>query len=243
MSCAPALLCVCFLGLTAHAAQDAGQAPTGSASTSRSAGEAPLWERRGAEARDGFGGVLVVVGDVNGDGHADVLAGAPAPLGGCMGAVRIVSGADGALLFEARSRVADDRFGASVDLAGDVDRDGMTDLVVGCPLDAAGDVRSGSVALVSGKDGSELRRLPGTRAFGELGRGVAGLGDLDGDGLPEIAVSEPGPAPATLIQGARVLRRQFSQASCPRTISGTTSRALKLAPTAITAVVVPEKYR
>jgi len=45
------------------------------------------------------------------------------------------------------------------------------------------------------------------------------------------------------IHAARTFRRQFSQASWPSTISGTTSSALKLAPTAITAVVVPEKYR
>ena len=45
------------------------------------------------------------------------------------------------------------------------------------------------------------------------------------------------------IHGARDFRRQFSQASYPRTTSGTTSSALKVAPTAITGVVVPEKYR
>ncbi|MNY73523.1 hypothetical protein D3C86_2123330 [compost metagenome] len=43
------------------------------------------------------------------------------------------------------------------------------------------------------------------------------------------------------IHGARSFRRQFSQASCPSNISGTTSSALKVAPTAITGVVVPEK--
>ncbi|MPM78003.1 hypothetical protein SDC9_125013 [bioreactor metagenome] len=45
------------------------------------------------------------------------------------------------------------------------------------------------------------------------------------------------------IHGARFFRRPFSQASWPRTISGTTSSALNDAPTAITGVVVPAKYR
>src|SRR5690625_2035829 len=45
------------------------------------------------------------------------------------------------------------------------------------------------------------------------------------------------------IHTARGFHRQFSQASQPNTTSGTTSSALKVAPTAITGVVVPEKYR
>ncbi|MCY1525689.1 hypothetical protein D9M68_606770 [compost metagenome] len=45
------------------------------------------------------------------------------------------------------------------------------------------------------------------------------------------------------IHGALCCRRQCSQASWPSTTSGTTSSALNAAPTAITGVVVPLKYR
>ena len=151
-----------------------------------------LWEAPAPVARDGTGTVLRSIADVTGDGLPDLLVGAPWGAGDALGAVRILAGADGGLLLEVRSTVPGDRFGASLDILDDVDGDGVPDFAVGCPRDAATGALTGAVSLVSGSDGSELRRLAGRRPFGRLGEGVVGLGDVNGDGRPDVAASEPG---------------------------------------------------
>lgn len=78
--------------------------------------------------------------------------------------------------------------GPGIAACGDVNKDGVTDLLV-----ASRDNRSPEVVwLLSGKDGSVLHIFLG--ADDELGFGsiVGGPGDLDGDGSPDIAISTSG---------------------------------------------------
>src|SRR5262249_52320780 len=68
-------------------------------------------------------GVFVAAGDVNGDGHADIITG---PDGGG-GPVQVFSGVDGSLLF---SITQTDAGGVRV-AAGDVNGDGKADIITG----------------------------------------------------------------------------------------------------------------
>jgi hypothetical protein len=69
--------------------------------------------------------------------------------------------------------------------AGDIDGDGFGDAALGRPI--AREVR-GAVALVSGRDGSELWRREGSGFAEGLGRTVAAGADLDADGIGDVAV-------------------------------------------------------
>lgn len=81
-------------------------------------------------------------------------------------------------------------YGLSVACPGDLDGDGRTDLLVGAPDEAKS---SGHAHVLRGKpDGTfaEWYVLSGPTQ-GQFGSNVAGLGDLDGDGRPEFAVTAP----------------------------------------------------
>ena len=96
----------------------------------------------------------------------------------------------------------DDEFGTAIALLGDVDGDGRLELAIGSPGDEDGRGATGAVWLLSLEIGGavEVRAkltgstaglagvLPGAR----FGSGLAALGDLDGDGGPELAVGAPG---------------------------------------------------
>ncbi|MCZ6598017.1 MAG: FG-GAP-like repeat-containing protein, partial [Planctomycetota bacterium] len=101
-------------------------------------------------------------------------------------------GRDGELLHSFQGDRAHDAFGASVAAAGDVDGDGLDDVVVGAEQHAAeaegGGEGSGYVRVFSGADGGLLLEVPGSRAGDRFGAAVAGVGDLDGDGRADLLV-------------------------------------------------------
>ena len=81
-----------------------------------------------------------------------------------------------------------DLFGETVANAGDVNGDGIADLIVGARTDST----SGGVArVVSGFDGSTIHTLYGTTANEQFGFAVAGIGDVNGDGFADFAISSP----------------------------------------------------
>ena len=137
------------------------------------------------------GGVNVAAGDVDGDGFADLIL-APGDGGGPR--VKVVSGKDGSVLADFFA-LADENFRGGVNVAaGDVDGDGLADVIA--------TAANGGGPRLAGFSGASLR--PGstpTKLFSDFfaldstlrtGAAVA-VGDVDGDGRSDIAVSG-GPA-------------------------------------------------
>jgi hypothetical protein len=169
---------------------------------------------------DRFGAGLAGIGDLDGDGVPDLAVGAPGDddikAGGInQGAVWIlfmtrdglVDGYQKISIDEGRfggDLDTDDSFGESVAAIGDIDGDGVVDLAVGAPYDDDGDGDNlGAVWIlflnddgtvkgeykISKKDDHLLAKLNQLDLFGWH---VEGIGDLDEDGVPDIAVSAPG---------------------------------------------------
>lgn len=103
-------------------------------------------------------------------------------------------------------------FGNAVAIIGDLDGDGVKDLAVGIPGDDSGGVDQGAVQILfMNADGSVRSRSsinggtvngPVLRRVDRFGSAVAAIGDLDGDGLSELAVGAPGDDLAAVDAGA-----------------------------------------
>jgi hypothetical protein len=149
-----------------------------------------------------FGSSVDLIGDVDGDGAADVVVGAPnedvGTLAAAAGRAYVFSGFSGALLHTLVSPIPEDfgGFGSAVAGVGDVDGDGVTDILVGAPFEdqGASPDDAGRVHLFSGATGTLLysRLSFGEALGGNFGWSVAGAGDLDGDGVPDFLVGAPG---------------------------------------------------
>ena len=145
----------------------------------------------GNQAGDSFGAAVAGIDDVNGDGHPDLLVGAPCDQTASpnTGYVRVHSGKDGSVLFTVTGISGGDRFGWSVNCAGDVNRDNTTDFVVGALM--GGTLKQGTVTVFSGRDASILHTFQGEATYDYFGYAVSGAGDVNRDGYADILVGSP----------------------------------------------------
>ncbi len=160
---------------------------------------------QGEVASDFLGYALDGAGDVDGDGTPDILLGAynydsPANntggaglwYGGTTGANEAFSGAD--VLF--RGTLGSDTVGWALSRAGDVDGDGIDDLLIGgFGVDTAA-TNAGAAYLVYGPPSASVlgaatadATVTGAAASDRLGYSVTELGDTDGDGKDDFAVA------------------------------------------------------
>lgn len=107
--------------------------------------------------------------------------------------------------------VSGDGFATSVASAGDVNGDGLVDLLVGVPrydnpLDGGFALDTGAVFLFHGKGSGQFDSTPSWKGVGgpgsEYGASVAGLGDVTGDGVADFAVGAPGEDAVHVYTGA-----------------------------------------
>ncbi|MDG1483237.1 MAG: MopE-related protein [Myxococcota bacterium] len=149
----------------------------------------------GEDVGDRTGNALSGAGDLNADGYDDILIGAHG-VGEDAGAVYVVYGPVTANLSldaaTARLLGAEaDQLGRSVADVGDVDGDGYDDVLFGASSAESG---RGTVYLMHGpiSAGATLSeaaaQITGADEQDYHGRSVAGLGDVTGDGLPDLGV-------------------------------------------------------
>lgn len=180
-----------------------------------------IWTLEGEAQADLFGFGGGGVGDLDNDGHADFVIGAPDAGPGNRGRAYVYSGQSG-LQFP-WSPLEPDTTGGRFGLffargPGDLNGDGTPDILVGDFLDGTLGASTGKVYAFSGVDGSELYSLTGTHAG--QGFGVArGCGDVDFDGNADFLVGAFGDSSAAT-GGGRLTIHSGLDGSTLRTITG-----------------------
>jgi hypothetical protein len=145
-----------------------------------------------------FGAAVSAAGDVNNDGMGDVIVGAQREdLAGFSnsGVVYVFSGATGDTIYTLKSINAQigGLFGISVSGAGDIDKDGHDDLLIGS-LENNQFQNDGRVYIISGNSADTLHVLdtPFPKTDGAFGSEVSAVGDLNGDDTSDVAIAASG---------------------------------------------------
>lgn len=187
-----------------------------------------LFAANGADGSDGFvlsgqdaSGEIASIGDVNGDGIDDIIIGAPGrdTNGENAGGAYVIFGTadgfstglstadiDGTNGFLIEGEVAGDHAGISVSSAGDVNGDGIDDILIGALRTEffqntqgkayvvfgtdQGFASSLNLSTLDGSNGFEMDgELPGNYAGSWLGQRVSNAGDINGDGFDDVILA------------------------------------------------------
>ncbi|MBP7147914.1 MAG: FG-GAP repeat protein [Acidobacteria bacterium] len=161
----------------------------------------PAWFRDGEQPYEQFGSSVASAGDVNGDGFADVVIGAPDydVDGTSEGRALLFLGSPGGLVAAASWVVTGDsdyaRVGHAVATAGDTNADGFADVIVGADAYSNGILNEGRADIYFGS-AAGLATVPGWTAEGEkyrhyFGSAVGTAGDVNGDSYADVIVGAP----------------------------------------------------
>ena len=160
------------------------------------------WIREGGQAGAYFASSVATAGDVNGDGYADVIIGAKnwtngdAEEGKAFVFLGSETGLDTETVWGREGNQVEAHFGSSVATAGDVNGDGLSDLIVGADhYDEGGYFDNGRAFVYLGgaygpKETAGWYALSG-QADAAAGFALAGGGDVNGDGYSDVLVSAP----------------------------------------------------
>jgi hypothetical protein len=159
------------------------------------------WFKDSDQAGAEFGCAVGTAGDVNGDGHSDIVVGAPFTSHGQSqeGMAWLYLGSDSSVeAVPAWHGEGDDvqgAFGAAVGTAGDVNGDGYSDVIVGSPLWDDDAANEGRVWVYYGSphglDPIESWHVENNYSGAQLGFAVGTAGDVNGDGYSDIIVGAP----------------------------------------------------
>jgi hypothetical protein len=173
----------------------------------------------GINEDDSLGNSVSSAGDINGDGLDDLIIGAPFadPNGTSSGQTYVVFGSKGGFGaqfdlstlngtsgFTINGINEDDSLGNSVSSAGDINGDGVDDLIIGAPFAGLNGDSSGQTYVVFGSKGGfgtqlNLSTLNGTSGFAinginpddQSGNSVSSAGDINGDGIDDLIIGAP----------------------------------------------------
>jgi len=178
----------------------------------------------GAAPNDYSGRAVQRLGDINGDGHGDLVVSAHSAANNA-GRIYVVFGKnaggpinlanleDSKRGFEIVGEAAGDTAGRSISGAGDVNGDGLPDILIGAPRSAVNGKSSGTSYVVFGKTdlepvfleliavGQGGFSIEGEAAQNFSGQSLRGAGDVNGDGLADLLIGALGASPNGLFSG------------------------------------------
>jgi hypothetical protein len=190
-------------GTRDHVVGGRGDTAGGSVMAFSGATGAVLWRFDGHAGSFELGSFFVAgLDDIDGDGTPDVYAAdyADRTNGRASGAAFVLSGVDGSPI-HAWTGEAGDGMGPGRE-AGDVDGDGVQDLAVGMYLNSSRAPGSGQVQIRSGASGEIIGRIKSRVAGENLGFDAVGIGDVNGDGRDDLALSAASGNTVYVVSGA-----------------------------------------
>ncbi len=151
------------------------------------------------QADSHFGNAVAGAGDINGDGYDDIIAAAMDYDNGQSdeGVVFVHYGSSGGIDLNSvmllEHNVINEEFGFSVSGAGDINRDGYADIIVGVIKYSDGQANEGAAFMYYGSNTGlgKLSVFQANQAEARFGSSVSSAGDVNGDGFGDVVVGAP----------------------------------------------------
>lgn len=201
-----------------------------------------------SRSRTLFGGKVVRAGDVNGDGYDDVMISAGATITSLRDSIFVYNGSAAGTdsipdaIFVSPMDSAS--YGWGLASAGDINTDGFSDIIIGAYRARNGQVGEG-MAYVHYGSSAGINTTPGAtfqsnQVNAQYGFGVAGAGDVNGDGYGDIIIGAPLYASGQSMEGGAFIYHGGATTTTARMITsidtpGIHSTVVKVYPNPVTS--------